>query len=62
MGAKMTTKEFQQLFREIGLDEAAMQKWHALFEQRHPDSHQSFLEWLGLDAAQIEQIRAHSRG
>ena len=62
MGAKMTTKEFQQLFREIGLDEAAMQKWHALFEQRHPDSHKSFLEWLGLDAAQIEQIRARSRG
>ena len=62
MGAKMTTKEFQQLFREIGLDEAAMHKWHALFEQRHPDSHKSFLEWLGLDAAQIEQIRARSRG
>ena len=62
MGAKMTTKEFQQLFREIGLDEAAMKKWHALFEQRHPDSHKSFLEWLGLDAAQNERIRAHSRG
>ena len=62
MGAKMTTKEFQQLFREIGLDEAAMKKWHALFEQRHPDSHKSFLEWLGLDAAQIERIRARSRG
>ena len=62
MGAKMTTKEFQQLFREIGLDEAAMQKWHALFEQRHPESHQSFLEWLGLSAAQIEQVRARSRG
>ena len=62
MGAKMTTKEFQQLFREIGLDEAAMQKWHALFEQRHPDSHKSILEWLGLSAAQIEKIRARSRG
>ena len=62
MGAKMTTKEFQQLFREIGLDEAAMKKWHALFEQRHPDSHKSFLEWLGLDAAQIARIRAPRRG
>ena len=62
MGSKMTVKEFKQLFHEIGLDEAAMQKWHALFEQRHPDSHKSFLEWLGLDAAQIEQIRARSRG
>ena len=62
MSSKMTVKEFAQMFREIGLDEAAMQKWHALFEQRHPDSHKSFLEWLGLDAAQIEQIRARSRG
>ena len=62
MGSKMTVKEFAQMFREIGLDEAAMKKWHALFEQRHPDSHKSFLEWLGLDAAQIEKIRARSRG
>ena len=62
MGSKMTVKEFAQMFHEIGLDEAAMQKWHALFEQRHPDSHRSFLEWLGLDAAQIEQVRARSRG
>ena len=61
MSSKMTVKEFAQMFREIGLDEAAMHKWHALFEQRHPDSHKSFLEWLGLDAAQIEQIRARSR-
>ena len=62
MGSKVTVNEFKQMFREIGLDEAAMQKWHALFEQRHPDSHKSFLEWLGLDAAQIERIRARSRG
>ena len=62
MGAKMTVNEFKQMFREIGLDEAAMKKWHALFEQRHPESHRSFLEWLGLDAAQIEQARACSRG
>ena len=62
MGSKMTVNEFKHLFREIGLDEAAMQKWHGLFEQRHPESHQSFLEWLGLSAAQIEQVRARSRG
>ena len=62
MGSKMTVENFKQLFSDVGLDEAAMLKWHALFERRHPDSHQSFLEWLGLSAAQIEQIRAHSRG
>ena len=62
MGSQMTVENFKQLFREVGLDEAAMLKWHALFEQRHPASHRSFLEWLGLDAAQIEQARACSRG
>lgn len=61
MSSKMTAQDFKQLFREIGLEEATMMKWHALFEQRHPESHQSFLEWLGLAPAQIEQIRAHSR-
>ena len=61
MGSKMTVENFKQLFSDVGLDEAAMLKWHALFEQRHPASHRSFLEWLGLNAAQIEQIRAHSR-
>ena len=62
MGSQMTVDNFKQLFRDVGLDEAAMLKWHALFEQRHPASHRSFLEWLGLDAAQIEQVRLHSRG
>ena len=62
MSTKMTVNEFKQLFLEIGLDEKTMMKWHALFEQRHPESHQSFLEWLGLTTAQIEQVRAHSRG
>ena len=62
MGSKISVENFKQLLSDVGLDEAAMQKWHALFERRHPDSHKSFLEWLGLDAAQIERIRAHSRG
>ena len=62
MGSKISVENFKQLLSDVGLDEAAMQKWHALFEQRHPDSHRSFLEWLGLDAAQIEQVRARSRG
>ncbi len=62
MGSQITVNEFKQMFHDVGLDEAAMLKWHALFEQRYPASHQSFLEWLGLDATLIEQIRAHSQG
>lgn len=36
--------EWVNRFRAIGLDEAAMQKWHQLFEQENPQGHQSFLE------------------
>ena len=58
MGSHMTVDDFKQMFRDIGLDEAAMHQWHALFEQRHPEQHQQFLEWLGLSAPQIQQIRS----
>lgn len=46
------------LFREIGLDEPAMEKWHREFETRYPDEHQSFLEWLKIPNDEIRQIRA----
>ena len=50
------------LFREIGLDEAQMHRWHALFEQRWPEAHQSFLVWLGVQPSDIARIRESSRG
>ena len=49
------------MFREIGLDEAKMKQWHHLFEERHPEGHQSFLEWLGLPSIEIDRIRSQSR-
>ena len=49
------------MFRQIGLDEAQMQRWHAIFEQRWPDAHQSFLEWLGEGAGEVGRIRQVSR-
>lgn len=49
------------LFREIGLDDEKMNLWHHLFELRHPVSHQSFLEWLGCSAQDIDRIRLNSR-
>jgi hypothetical protein len=62
----MSPKEFGKsewvaLFREAGLDEAAMQRWHAEFESRFPDTHQSFLEWLRVPGAEITRIRNASR-
>jgi hypothetical protein len=34
-----------------------MEQWHRLFERENPAGHQSFLEWLGLPADRISEIR-----
>jgi hypothetical protein len=45
------------LFKEIGLDEETMVQWHRAFETRFPEGHQSFLEWLNIEADEIRHIR-----
>jgi hypothetical protein len=57
MSAKVTVEEWVARFRAIGLDDAAMGQWHRLFERENPAGHQSFLEWLGLPAERIAEIR-----
>lgn len=57
MKSKVTVDEWVARFRAIGLDEAAMRKWHKLFEKENPAGHQSFLEWLGLPEEKITEIR-----
>ena len=54
----MSKEKWVLLFREIGLDEATMVKWHRAFETRYPDGHQSFLEWLSIGEDEIGRIRA----
>jgi len=59
MSNKVMNKEkWVLLFREIGLDDAAMHKWHREFEVRYPNEHQSFLEWLKIPEAEISRMRA----
>ena len=58
MQKQVTVEEWVIRFRAIGLDDAAMEKWHRLFEKENPSGHQSFLEWLGLPADRISQIRS----
>ena len=60
MKPTVTVEEWTARFKAIGLDQAAMEKWHRLFEQENPAGHQSFLEWLGLPAERISAIRAES--
>lgn len=57
MGHKVNKDEWVKRFRAIGLDEAAMQSWHRLFERENPEGHQSFLEWLGLAPEKVAKIR-----
>jgi hypothetical protein len=57
----LNKEEWVDLFRTIGLDDAAMDQWHREFEQRAPEAHQSFLEWLKISAAEIDEIRDHYR-
>ena len=60
MQPNVTVEEWVARFRAIGLDQAAMQQWHHLFEIENPAGHQSFLEWLGLSNERIAEIRAKS--
>lgn len=57
-----TVKQWKEMFAEIGLSEDDMHKWHHLFETRYPQTHQSFLEWLGFDTGRIKEIRQQSAG
>jgi hypothetical protein len=53
--------DWVDMFREVGLSDEAMKKWHHLFETRHPDGHAGFLNWLGIASDEINKIRANSR-
>jgi hypothetical protein len=51
-------EQWVEMFREIGLDDSKMRQWHRVFEQRNPEGHQEFLEWLNIPGAEIAEIRA----
>lgn len=49
------------LLQAAGMGEAEMRRWHVEFERAAPEAHADFLESLGLDAGEVEAIRASSR-
>ena len=61
MKDKINKDQWVAMFEELGLNDTAMRRWHRLFESRHPEAHQSFLEWLGIEAEGIKQIRHNCR-
>jgi hypothetical protein len=58
---KITKDQFVALLNEVGVSDSQKERLHALFEQRHPDAHQGFLEFLGLPPSAIQEIRERSR-
>ncbi len=61
MSRHASKQEWVELFEKIGMDRAAMHRWHHAFEQLYPEAHQGFLEWLQLPAKEITEIRAGSK-
>jgi hypothetical protein len=61
MQSRINKDQWVAMFEDIGLNDAAMERWHRLFESRHPEAHQGFLEWLGIDGDEISRIRQHCR-
>jgi hypothetical protein len=61
MKKHVSKKQWVAMYRKIGLSSSKMMQWHKLFEARHPDGHQGFLEWLGIPRKEIDEIRAQCR-
>jgi len=58
----LSKQTWTEMFRAIGMSDEEMRQWHANFEKNMPSAHADFLHSLGLDAAEIQRIRAWSAG
>ena len=59
LGDKIVTKDrWVQIMVAAGFTENDMIKWHQKFEEMEPQEHQKFLESLGIEGAEITQIRS----
>lgn len=49
------------ILRATGLGDDQMQRWHVEFERMASESHQDFLESLGLSVEDIARIRGYAK-
>jgi DNA-binding transcriptional MerR regulator len=49
-----------EMLRAAGMDDEAMSRWHAEFEQRAPEEHHEFLLTLGIPEKEVREIRKWS--
>jgi DNA-binding transcriptional MerR regulator len=54
-------RKWVEILAAAGLDEDGMHRWHIEFERLAPESHQDFLEALGISPFEITRIRSWSR-
>ncbi len=57
----MTVSRWVEVLEAAGIGEEGQQEWHRQFERLYPEGHQSFLEWLGLPAERIAEVRRQGR-
>ncbi|WCE31519.1 MerR family transcriptional regulator [Vibrio sp. SCSIO 43137] len=57
----LTKERWTELMAASGLSEQDMTNWHKQFESMEPEAHQRFLESLGIDKDEIEQLRQSFR-
>lgn len=51
-----------EMLEAAGMNQDAMNRWHAEFERRSPEGHQEFLLSLGIPPSEAERIRSFSKG
>lgn len=57
----MNKQGWTALLRATGLDDEDMERWHREFERLAPEAHQDFLESLGIETDEIQEIRTRSK-
>lgn len=57
----ITKDQFVSILDDAGITEAQKHQLHRLFEVRHPQGHEGFLQWLGVPPDEIRAIREKSR-
>lgn len=58
--SNVTKEQWVEVFKDCGLTDKKMQKWHSCFEKKYPEGHENFLQWLGLNKNEIREIRSNS--
>lgn len=57
----MNKQMWVEMLEAAGMDESAMQRWHAEFEVRAPQAHHDFLLSIGIPESEAERIQKWSR-